>query len=124
MVIKTQQTTYPFFQNVTGTCSMPYYILNNNPYNITYTMRNRVNTPLSDIKPGSIIFYGRSDGDITTGMCADHVGIVYSRTTDGIYTIESNASDVSFFIPSECSGSWCPLTNRGIMHILGYAIPN
>jgi hypothetical protein len=79
-----------------------------------YTVIKGNTVPISRLKPGDIIFL-KGDG---------HVAMVYSITSDGINTIESNAELVSTFIPTAggCSGSSCLLGPYQALPISGFAL--
>lgn len=124
MVIKTQQRSYSWFQDITGTYTMQDWLRNSSPYNTTYRMVGRQDAPISEIRPGSIIFYGHTSG-VFPGTTVSHVGIVYSKEgQDGIYTIESNSGDVSYFLETECANNCAISDARGYQHVLGFGIPH
>jgi len=124
MVIKTQQQAYDWFQDITGTWTMQDWLRNRSPYNTTYDLVGRQDAPISEIRPGSIIFYGHTSGDFP-GATVSHVGIVYSKEgQDGIYTIESNSGDVSYFLETECANNCAISDARGYQHVLGFGIPH
>lgn len=124
MVIKTQQQAYDWFQDITGTYTMQDWLRNSSPYNTTYDLVGRQDAPISEIRPGSIIFYGHTSGDFP-GTTVSHVGIVYSKEgQDGIYTIESNSGDVSYFLETECANNCAISDARGYQHVLGFGIPH
>jgi len=104
-----------------GTCSMVGY-LKNSQY---YSLKNRADTPVSEIEPGDIILFSHSSGsDVASGSCnVAHVGIVNSVGRDGITTIESNSYDVSRFLPTEnCGRAYCPVSESGGLNVAGFAL--
>ena len=123
MVIYTQRAAHPGFDMVPGSCTLTEYIKAGGEGN--YKLKNRADTLISEIKPGDIIFFADSAGsDIVASPCSVvHVGIVYSVSSDGITTLESNSYDVSRFLPVEnCGKSSCPVSAGDDLNVGGFGL--
>jgi hypothetical protein len=101
LVIKSYQASDPDFPEKTGAINMKAYFASggtSSKYNYSFKLRNDV--PISQIKSGDVVFYKtyNAENDPPDGY---HVGIVYSKTSDSITTVQSNSGDVKLTIPKE-----------------------
>jgi len=64
------------------------------------TYLNTDEITISDICPGMAVFFDVGDNKLA------HVGVVYSVSTDGFTSVESNSTERSFFYPVDSSGNF------------------